>query len=84
MMPVLWNAIGNDWNAPSAEAITSRITRLIGTNERCGYATNLVLHDGGHRDPRADRSRTLAATGALLSVFGPRRRFVTLGPVAGG
>ena len=78
MLPVLWNAIGNDWDALSAEAITTRATRLIDKNERRGYATNLVLHDGGHLDPRADRSRTLVATGALLAGFGPRRRFVTL------
>jgi len=78
LIPVTWNVIGNDWNAPSAEAITIRVTRLIAVNQRHGYATNLVLHDGGHRTLEADRSHTVVATGALLSGFGPKRRFVTL------
>jgi peptidoglycan-N-acetylglucosamine deacetylase len=78
LIPVTWNVIGNDWDAPSAEAITIRVTRLMAVNQQRGYATNLVLHDGGHRTPEADRSHTVVATGALLSGFGPKRRFVTL------
>ena len=78
LIPVTWNVIGNDWNAPSAEAILSRVTRLTDKNYRRGHATNLVLHDGGHRSLDADRSRTVAATGELLARYTHERRFVTL------
>ena len=56
LIPVTWNVIGNDWNAPSAEAIVDRVTRLTDKNHLCGQATNLVLHDGGHRALDADRA----------------------------
>jgi peptidoglycan-N-acetylglucosamine deacetylase len=78
LIPVTWNVIGNDWDAPSAEAIVRRVTRLTDKNHRRGHATNLVLHDGGHRTLEADRSRTVAATGELLARYTPSRRFVTL------
>ena len=78
LIPVTWNVIGNDWEAPSAEAIVNRVTRLTDRNHRHGVATNLVLHDGGHRALGADRSRTVAATGELLTRYTPNRRFVTL------
>jgi peptidoglycan/xylan/chitin deacetylase (PgdA/CDA1 family) len=78
MIPVTWNVIGNDWDAPSAEAIVTRVTRLTEKNRRRGDATNLVLHDGGHKTLEADRSRTVEATGELLARYTPTRRFVTL------
>ena len=78
MIPVTWNVIGNDWNAPSAEAIVSRVTRLTEKNRSRGDATNLVLHDGGHLTLDADRSRTVAATEELLKRYTATRRFVTL------
>jgi peptidoglycan/xylan/chitin deacetylase (PgdA/CDA1 family) len=78
LIPVTWNIIGNDWNAPSAEAIVTRVNRLMKQNQRSGYATNLVLHDGSHRTPEADRSRTIAATGELLACYVTSHRFVTL------
>jgi peptidoglycan-N-acetylglucosamine deacetylase len=78
LIPVTWNIIGNDWNAPSAEAIVARVNRLMERNQRGGYATNLVLHDGGHTTPEADRSLTVAAAGKLLSRYGTTHRFVTL------
>lgn len=78
LIPVTWNVIGNDWDAPSAQAIVNRVTRLTDRNHRRGQATNLVLHDGGHRVPDADRSRTVSATGELLARYTPNRRFVTL------
>jgi peptidoglycan-N-acetylglucosamine deacetylase len=78
LIPVTWNIIGNDWNAPSAEAIVTRVNRLMKQNQRRGYATNLVLHDGSHRTPEADRSRSVAATSELLARYGTTHRFVTL------
>jgi len=84
LIPVTWNAIGNDWNAPSSEAIFTRSTGLIARNQRKGWATNLVLHDGGSQEPAADRSRTVAATEQLLEQFAQTRRFVTLDAWAEG
>jgi len=78
LIPVTWNVIGNDWDAPSAQAIVNRVTRLTDKNHRRGQATNLVLHDGSHRVPDADRSRTVSATGELLARYTPNRKFVTL------
>jgi peptidoglycan/xylan/chitin deacetylase (PgdA/CDA1 family) len=78
MIPVTWNVIGNDWDAPSAEAIVSRVTRLTEKNRKRGDATNLVLHDGGHLTLEADRSRTVAAAATLLEQYSRTRRFVTL------
>jgi len=78
LIPVTWNVIGNDWDAPSTEAIVQRVTRLADKNHRRGQATNLVLHDGGHRSLDADRSRTVVATGDLLARYTPSRHFVTL------
>jgi peptidoglycan/xylan/chitin deacetylase (PgdA/CDA1 family) len=78
LIPVTWNIIGNDWNAPSAEAITTRVNRLIAKNESQGNATNLVLHDGGHLTLEADRSRTVAAAATLIEQYRRSSSFVTL------
>jgi peptidoglycan-N-acetylglucosamine deacetylase len=78
LIPVTWNVIGNDWNAPSTEAITSRVTRLIAQNQERGQATNLVLHDGGHLTLDADRSRTVAATSQIAAQYARTSRFVRL------
>jgi peptidoglycan/xylan/chitin deacetylase (PgdA/CDA1 family) len=78
LIPVTWTVIGNDWNAESAQQITDRVTRLTAKDQQHGYATNLVLHDGSHRTPEADRSRTVASMKDLLEIYAPNRRFVTL------
>jgi peptidoglycan-N-acetylglucosamine deacetylase len=74
-----WNVIGNDWNAPTVEAITTRVKQLTAKCEKRGYAINLCLHDGSDDEPRADRTRTVAATEELLAhYFLPNSKFVTL------
>ena len=78
LTPVLWNIIGYDWNARSAEAITTLVTRLVERNDRRGDATNLVLHDGSHHLMDADRSCTVAAVAQLVPELIRTRRFVTL------
>jgi peptidoglycan/xylan/chitin deacetylase (PgdA/CDA1 family) len=78
LIPVTWTVIGNDWNAESAQQITDRVTRLAAKDQRRGHATNLVLHDGSHRTPEADRSRTVASVKELLEIYASNRRFVTL------
>jgi peptidoglycan/xylan/chitin deacetylase (PgdA/CDA1 family) len=78
LIPVTWTVIGNDWNAESAREITDRVTRLTAKDLGRGYATNLVLHDGSHRTPEADRSRTVDSVRDLLALYTPQRKFVTL------
>jgi peptidoglycan/xylan/chitin deacetylase (PgdA/CDA1 family) len=78
LIPVTWNVIGNDWKAENAQQITERVLRLTARNDQAGNATNLVLHDGSHRTPEADRSRTVASVEELLPHLVPSRRLVTL------
>jgi len=78
LIPVTWNIIGNDWNATSTQSIIDRVNRRMARNALSGLATNLVLHDGGHLSLEADRSRTVAATRALLEQHAATHQFVTL------
>ncbi|MGD0737821.1 MAG: polysaccharide deacetylase family protein [Terracidiphilus sp.] len=78
MVPVLWNAMTNDWEEPSADAIAKRLSRTIDGLRRRGWAANIVLHDGGHRGLGANRGPSMAATGRLLRRYAARRRFVTV------
>ena len=68
LIPVMWNASGSDWNARSARAIEGKVERAIVHNQNQGRATNLLLHDGGHRQIGADRRRTVSATATLLGM----------------
>ena len=78
LIPVTWNVIGNDWTDLTTDGIAGRVRKLSARNQQRGKATNLVLHDGSHRTPAADRSRTVAAVSQLLPEFLQTRRFVTL------
>lgn len=64
---VMWNCIVGDWNPIPAETILSRVERATARNRRAGRGSNIVLHDGGHLDPRADRLATVLATEKLLT-----------------
>ncbi len=61
--PVMWNAMGYDWNAPPADAIEQKIAGQI----RGGNA--ILLHDGGHKDMGADRSQTVIATDHMITRY---------------
>ena len=63
---VLWNVMGHDWNAKSAETIEQRVAAAVERNRHLGRASNVLLHDGAQAGIGADRSRTVAATAALL------------------
>jgi len=78
MQPVLWNAITSDWTATEPEQITPRITKLVEGHQRQGFATDIVLHDGGHLSLDVDRSASVAAAGQMIERFSPTHRFVTL------
>jgi peptidoglycan/xylan/chitin deacetylase (PgdA/CDA1 family) len=57
---VMWNVTGYDWNAPPAAVIERKVVRQI-----CGGDV-VLLHDGGHRAPGADRAQTVIATDSLI------------------
>ena len=61
--PVMWNVTGYDWNAPPADHIERKVTSKV----RGGDV--ILLHDGGHREFGADRSRTVIATDRLISRY---------------
>ena len=76
--PVLWNAMTSDWSEPSAQRIAARLQKKIDGLERRGRAANIVLHDGGHRDPAANRRPSVTAAGMLVERYATTHRFVTL------
>ena len=77
MVPVMWNAMTSDWENPSGEAIAGHLIRAIDTLARRGRAANIVLHDGGHLTPSANRGPSIAAVGELVGHYNSRQ-FVTL------
>jgi len=78
MTPVLWNAMTNDWEEPSAEKIAAKLTKKIDRLGRQGWAANVVLHDGNNLDPVADRRASATAAEMLLIHYAKTHQFVTL------
>lgn len=72
-VPVTWSITGYDWRAHTT---AKRITR------RCLRAKEgdvILLHDGSHLEPTADRSRSIESAQAILEHFGSQGyRFVTV------
>jgi peptidoglycan-N-acetylglucosamine deacetylase len=66
LTPVMWNVTAHDWDATDSRALATRVQRLVRRNQRLGRGSNILLHDGGHRQLGTDRSVTLAATKILL------------------
>jgi peptidoglycan/xylan/chitin deacetylase (PgdA/CDA1 family) len=64
--PVMWNVTAHDWDATDPRALAARVQRLIKRNQGLGRGSNILLHDGSHRQLGTDRSVTLAATRILL------------------
>src|SRR5512146_3591639 len=72
-IPVMWSVTAYDWRPYPPEKIEQIVTRQI----RGGDV--LLMHDGGHRSPDADRSATVAATDRLISRYKAEGyRFVTV------
>ena len=61
--PIMWNVTCYDWKAKSAEEIVGHATRQI----RGGNV--ILLHDGSHVRMSVDRSRTVEATGRIISRY---------------
>ena len=78
MVPVTWNAMTNDWAESSADATAGRLIRAIDRLERHGNASNIVLHDGNHKQLGADRNASVSAAGQLLARYKGTHRFVRL------
>jgi peptidoglycan/xylan/chitin deacetylase (PgdA/CDA1 family) len=82
MVPVMWNAMAADWSATSSEQVSGRIADLVERNSRRGFASNVVLHDGGHLSLDVDRSVSVGAAELIVERFAisqlGKRRFVTV------
>jgi peptidoglycan/xylan/chitin deacetylase (PgdA/CDA1 family) len=61
--PVMWNVTGYDWNAQSADHIEGKVSRQVSGGDV------ILLHDGGHKEFGADRSRTIEASDSLISRY---------------
>ena len=68
MQVVNWTLLPGDWRAPNSEWLVSRMesisTHAKSLSDSAGNHPGgdiLCLHDGSHRETRADRSHTLAA-----------------------
>ena len=78
LVPVTWNAMTRDWSEPSADKIAEDLMKKVEANERRGFATNIVLHDGSHHGLGADRGASVAACRKLLERYDRSHTFVTL------
>jgi len=78
LQPVLWNAMTTDWSDPSAGRIAMKLMKKIDAAQARGRAANIVLHDGGHLDPGANREPSVTAAEMLLERYRPTHKFVTL------
>lgn len=78
LVPVLWDAMTSDWVNPSADTIARRLMRKIDSVTRSGRAATIVLHDGSHAEPTANRAPSVAAAAQLLARYQPTHKFVTL------
>ena len=78
MTPVMWNAMTRDWSEHNPDRIAARLARKIGANQRRGYASNIVLHDGGHLALNTDRGLSIAAAENLLARYAHTHKFVTV------
>jgi len=76
--PVLWNAMVPDWSDPSPDRIAQRLSERIARLQQTGRAANIVLHDGGHNDPAANRQPSVLAAEKLIVEYKSTHRFVTL------
>jgi peptidoglycan/xylan/chitin deacetylase (PgdA/CDA1 family) len=78
LTPVLWNAMGFDWQAGiTAARIVAHLERGVAHNRARG--SNLLLHDGGHLAMGADRSQSVEATRMILERYAPGAvRYVTV------
>jgi peptidoglycan/xylan/chitin deacetylase (PgdA/CDA1 family) len=79
LVPVMWNVTGYDWDPIGVDGILANLERGIARNRGRGRASNLLLHDGGHRAMGTERRDTVAAVERLLEAHaGTATRFVAV------
>lgn len=69
LTPVMWNAMGYDWKPATPAIVEQNILRGFRRNQKRAWATNALLHDGGHQGIGQDRSHTIAATERLIAFW---------------
>ena len=62
-IPVMWSVTAYDWKPVPPEKVEAHVTRQV----RGGDV--ILMHDGGHLSPDADRSATVVATDRLIARF---------------
>jgi hypothetical protein len=75
---VLWDAMTSDWSDQNPDRIVAHLARKIDCIGQRGRAAIVVLHDGGHLDPAANRAPSVAAADLLVARYKATHRFVTL------
>ena len=80
LTPVMWNITCHDWDPIGSDKILTHMEVGIATNRRRGRASNILLHDGGHRGMGAHRMDTVSAVDRLLNRQNPAdpQRWVTV------
>jgi peptidoglycan/xylan/chitin deacetylase (PgdA/CDA1 family) len=79
LTPVTWNVTGFDWSPIGEDAILANLNAGITGNREHRRGSNLLLHDGGHREMGAPRMDTVRAVERLLEAHaGTATRFVTV------
>jgi hypothetical protein len=78
LTPVLWNAMTSDWSEPSAARIAEQLSAKVDRARERGRAANIVLHDGGHSDPNANREPSVTAAQMLIERYKATCKFVKL------
>ena len=69
LTPVMWNVTAYDWEATDPQDLAARVQRGLRHNRMLRRGSNILLHDGGHRELGTDRSVTIAATKKLLETW---------------
>lgn len=78
MTPVMWNCMTSDWSTTDPELIAQRLIAKIEKNWARGSAANVVLHDGSHLTPTANRGPSITATKRIISQYKRLKKFVTV------
>jgi len=78
LAPVTWNAMTNDWSEPTAGRIAAALGTKIDHNQHRGFASNIVLHDGGHLGLGANRGPSVDAAERLIVRYSATHKFVPL------
>ena len=78
MTPVMWNAMTTDWSERDPDCIAGRLVKKIDVNQGRGFASSIVLHDGGHLGLNTDRGPSIAAAEKLLARYVLTHKFVTV------